>query len=96
MTIKEFRQKHKDLIEAPLEEQYGPKSNEELAEMKMPYEDYCKAAFAPGHEMSKPEALKGIRWMSTTMNIFTPIPSPTWRSWGRRFSSSRCPAWAIP
>jgi len=70
--MKEWRKKYKHLIEAPLEEQYGPKSNQELDEMKMPYEDYCRAAFAPGHEMGKPDALKGIRWMSTTMYIFTP------------------------
>ena len=92
--MKEWRKKYGNLIEAPLEEQYGPKSREELAEMKMPYEDYCKAAFAPGHEMGKPEALKGIRWMSTTMYIFTPWP--TWRSWGPKSISSRCPAWATP
>ncbi|MEJ2671457.1 MAG: CoA transferase, partial [Deltaproteobacteria bacterium] len=70
--MKEWRKQYKDLIEAPLEEQHGPKSREELSEMKMPYEDYCKAMFAPGHEMGKPESLKGIRWMSTTMYIFTP------------------------
>jgi crotonobetainyl-CoA:carnitine CoA-transferase CaiB-like acyl-CoA transferase len=69
---KEWRKKYKNLIEAPLEEQYGPKSKQELDEMKMPYEDFCKAVFAPGHEMGKPESLKGIRWMSTTMYIFTP------------------------
>jgi hypothetical protein len=33
MTTKELRKKYKHLIEAPLEEQYGPKSNQELAEM---------------------------------------------------------------
>ena len=71
--MKEWRKKYKHLIEAPpLEEQDGPKSRQELDAMKMPYEDYCKAAFAPGHEMGKPDALKGIRWMSTTMYIFTP------------------------
>ena len=62
--MKEWRKQYKGLIEAPLEEQNGPKCKEELDEMKMPYEDYCKAIFAPGHEMGKPEALKGIRWMS--------------------------------
>jgi hypothetical protein len=69
---KEWRKKYKHLIEAPLEEQDGPKSKQELDEMKMPYEDFCRAAFAPGHEMGKPESLKGVRWMSTTMYIFTP------------------------
>ncbi|MDD2902847.1 MAG: CoA transferase [Syntrophales bacterium] len=69
---KEWRTKYKNLIESPLEEQYGPKSKQELDEMKMPYEDFCKAVFAPGHEMGKPEALKGTRFMSTTMYIFTP------------------------
>ncbi len=72
MTTKEERQQYKHLIDTPLEEQYGPKSKQELDEMKMPYEEFCRAAFAPGHEMGKPEALKGIRWMSTTMYIFTP------------------------
>ena len=62
----------KDLRECRLEDLPGPKSKQELDEMKMPYEDYCKAVFAPGHEMGKPEALKGIRWLSTTMYIFTP------------------------
>ena len=62
----------KDFIETPLEQQHGPRSKQELDEMKMPYEDFCKAAFAPGHEMGKPEALKGIRWLSCTMYIFTP------------------------
>ena len=50
----------------------GPKSKEELEEMKMPFEDYCKKAFDVGNEFVKPDALKGIRWMSTTMYIFTP------------------------
>ncbi len=48
------------------------KSKEELEEMKLPYEEYCRKAFAPGNEWSKPEALKGIRWLSCTMYIFTP------------------------
>jgi crotonobetainyl-CoA:carnitine CoA-transferase CaiB-like acyl-CoA transferase len=48
------------------------KSKEELEEAKMPYEEYCRKAFAPGTEWSKPEALKGIRWLSCTMYIFTP------------------------
>jgi crotonobetainyl-CoA:carnitine CoA-transferase CaiB-like acyl-CoA transferase len=48
------------------------KSKEELEEAKMPYEEYCRKAFAPGDEWSKPEALKGIRWLSCTMYIFTP------------------------
>jgi crotonobetainyl-CoA:carnitine CoA-transferase CaiB-like acyl-CoA transferase len=62
----------KDLRECRLEDLPGPKSKQELDEMRMPYEEYCKAVFAPGHEMAKPEALKGIRWLSTTMYIFTP------------------------
>lgn len=49
-----------------------PKSKEELEEMKMPYEEWCRKAFAPGNEWSKPEALKGVRWLSCTMYIFTP------------------------
>ena len=55
-----------------IEDLPGPKSKEELEEMKMPYEEYCRAQFDPGNEFSKPQALKGIRWMSTTMYIFTP------------------------
>ena len=43
-----------------------------LEEMKMPYEEYCRATFDPGNEHEKPEPLRGIRWMSTTMYIFTP------------------------
>ncbi len=62
----------KDLRETRLEDLPGPKSKEELEEMKMPYEEYCKKAFDPGNEFSKPQALKGIRWLSTTMYIFTP------------------------
>ena len=48
------------------------KSKEELEEMKLPYEEYCRKAFDPGNEHAKPEALKGIRWLSCTMYIFTP------------------------
>jgi len=49
-----------------------PKSKEELEEMKAPYEEYCRKAFDPGNEWSKPESLKGVRWLSCTMYIFTP------------------------
>jgi crotonobetainyl-CoA:carnitine CoA-transferase CaiB-like acyl-CoA transferase len=62
----------KDPRECRLEDLPGPKSKEELDEMKMPYEEYCRKAFDPGNEMGKPQALKGIRWLSTTMYIFTP------------------------
>ncbi|MBU1160981.1 MAG: CoA transferase, partial [Proteobacteria bacterium] len=62
----------KDLRETRIEDLPGPKSKEELEEMKMPYEEYCRAAFDPGNEHEKPEPLKGIRWLSTTMYIFTP------------------------
>jgi crotonobetainyl-CoA:carnitine CoA-transferase CaiB-like acyl-CoA transferase len=55
-----------------IEDLPGPKSKEELEEMKAPYEEYCKAQFDPGNEFSKPQSLKGIRWLSTTMYIFTP------------------------
>jgi crotonobetainyl-CoA:carnitine CoA-transferase CaiB-like acyl-CoA transferase len=48
------------------------KSKAELEEAKLPYEEYCRKAFAPGDEWSKPEALKGVRWLSCTMYIFTP------------------------
>jgi len=48
------------------------KSKEELEEAKMPYEEYCRKAFDPGNEWSKPESLKGMRWLSCTMYIFTP------------------------
>ena len=63
---------NKDPRETRLEDLPGPKSKEELEEMKMPYEEYCKAKFDPGNEFGKPQSLKGIRWMSTTMYIFTP------------------------
>jgi len=55
-----------------IEDLPGPKSKEELDEMKIPYEEFCKKIFDPGNEFSKPQALKGIRWMSCTMYIFTP------------------------
>lgn len=62
----------KDLGEVRLEELPGPSSKEELEEMKMPYEDYCRKMFDVGNEFGKPQALKGIRWLSATMYIFTP------------------------
>ena len=55
-----------------IEDLDGPKSKEELDEMKAPFEEYCKKAFDVGNEFVKPDALKGIRWMSCTMYIFTP------------------------
>ncbi len=55
-----------------IEDLPGPKSKEELEEMKMPFEEYCRKAFDPGNEMTKPMSLAGIRWLSTTMYIFTP------------------------
>ena len=55
-----------------LEDIPGPKSKEELEEMKMPFEEYCRMAFDPGNEHKKPMSLKGIRWLSCTMYIFTP------------------------
>ncbi|MDH3568356.1 MAG: CoA transferase, partial [Desulfobacteraceae bacterium] len=62
----------KDMRETRIEDLPGPKSKEELEEMKMPYEEYCRATFDPGNEHTKPEPLRGVRWMSTTMYIFTP------------------------
>jgi crotonobetainyl-CoA:carnitine CoA-transferase CaiB-like acyl-CoA transferase len=62
----------KDPRETRLEDLPGPKSKEELDEMKMPYEEFCRKAFDPGNEFAKPHALKGVRWLSTTMYIFTP------------------------
>jgi len=62
----------KDLRVTRIEDLPGPKSKEELEEMKMPYEEYCRAQFDVGNEFSKPQALDGIRWLSTTMYIFTP------------------------
>src|SRR4030067_3542474 len=62
----------KDPRETRIEDLPGPKSQGELEEMKMPYEEYCRKAFAPGTAWAKPEALKGIRWLSCTMYIFTP------------------------
>jgi crotonobetainyl-CoA:carnitine CoA-transferase CaiB-like acyl-CoA transferase len=58
--------------EAYFEELPGPRSQEELEEMKMPYEEYCRKIFDPKSTFLKPEALKGIRWLSCTMYIFTP------------------------
>src|SRR3972149_7009446 len=62
----------KDPRETRIEDLPGPKNPGELEEMKMPYEEYCRKAFDPGNEWAKPEALKGIRWLSCTMYIFTP------------------------
>ena len=62
----------KKLKVCDIEDLPGPKSKEELDEMKMPFEEYCRKAFDPGNEMTKPASLKGIRWLSTTMYIFTP------------------------
>jgi hypothetical protein len=45
---------NKDPRETRLEDLPGPKSKEELDEMKMPYEEYCKAKFDPGNEFGKP------------------------------------------
>ncbi|MGB9668504.1 MAG: CaiB/BaiF CoA transferase family protein [Thermosulfidibacteraceae bacterium] len=56
----------------PMEEQSGPRSREELEANKMPYEEFCRKLFDVGNEFSKPQALKGIRWLSCTMYIFTP------------------------
>ncbi|MEJ2430753.1 MAG: CoA transferase, partial [Deltaproteobacteria bacterium] len=55
-----------------IEDLPGPKSKGEMEEMKMPYEEYCKKLFDVGNEHTKPIALKGIRWLSCTMYIFTP------------------------
>ena len=55
-----------------IEDLPGPKSKGEMDEMKMPYEEYCKKIFDVGNEHTKPTALKGIRWLSCTMYIFTP------------------------
>jgi crotonobetainyl-CoA:carnitine CoA-transferase CaiB-like acyl-CoA transferase len=55
--------------EIRFEEIPGP---EELELEKMPYEEYCRRIFDPKRTFEKPEALKGIRWLSCTMYIFTP------------------------
>jgi crotonobetainyl-CoA:carnitine CoA-transferase CaiB-like acyl-CoA transferase len=55
--------------EIKFEEIPGP---EELELEKMPYEEYCRKIFDPKKTFEKPEALKGIRWLSCTMYIFTP------------------------
>lgn len=55
-----------------IEDLPGPKSQGEMDEMKMPYEEYCKQAFDVGNEHAKPAALKGLKWLSCTMYIFTP------------------------
>ncbi len=64
--------KKKDPRVTRIEDLPGPKNPGELEEMKMPYEEYCRQAFDPGNEAKKPESLKGIRWLSCTMYIFTP------------------------
>src|SRR4030042_1650768 len=61
----------KDPRETRIEDLPGPKSQGELEEMKMPYEEYCRKAFGPGNEWAKPDALKGIRWLSGTGLGFT-------------------------
>ncbi len=55
--------------EMRFEDMPGP---DELALDKMPYEEYCKALFDPKKTFQKPEPLKGVRWISATMYIFTP------------------------
>ena len=55
-----------------IEDLPGPKSQGEMEEFKMPYEEYCKNLFDVGNEHTKPAALKGIKWLSCTMYIFTP------------------------
>ncbi|MBE0568773.1 MAG: CoA transferase [Deltaproteobacteria bacterium] len=55
-----------------LEDLPGPRSAEELDAEKAPFEEYCRKSFDVGNEFVKPTALKGIRWMSCTMYIFTP------------------------
>ncbi len=62
----------KDPRQVRLDDLPGPRTREELEEMKVPYEEYCRKLFDPGNEFLKPEALKGIRWLSCTMYIFTP------------------------
>jgi crotonobetainyl-CoA:carnitine CoA-transferase CaiB-like acyl-CoA transferase len=61
-----------DPREVRLEDLPGPKSREELEDMKAPYEEYCRKIFDVGNEFIKPGALEGIRWLSCTMYIFTP------------------------
>lgn len=55
-----------------IEDLPGPKSQEEFEDGKAPFEEYCKKIFDVGNEFVKPTALKGVRWMSCTMYIFTP------------------------
>ncbi|NIS74954.1 MAG: CoA transferase [Deltaproteobacteria bacterium] len=58
--------------EVRLEDLPGPKSREELEAEKAPFEEYCKGIFDVGNEFVKPSSLKGVRWLSCTMYIFTP------------------------
>jgi hypothetical protein len=46
----------KKLKVCDIEDLPGPKSKEELEEMKMPYEEYCKKLFDVGNEHTKPAA----------------------------------------
>jgi len=68
--LEEIKAPYEDVYRTAVDPNYT--SKEELDEMKMTYEDYCRMSFAPGHEFEKPQPLKGIRWLSTTMYIFTP------------------------
>ncbi len=55
-----------------IEDLPGPKSQGEMDEMKMPYEEYCKKLLTWATNTPSPEALKGLKWLSCTMYIFTP------------------------
>ena len=48
----------KDMRETRIEDLPGPKSKEELEEMKMPYEEYCRTTFDPGNEQYKTRAVE--------------------------------------
>ena len=68
--LEEMKAPYEDVYRTAVDPNYT--SKEELDELKMTYEDYCRMSFAPGHEFEKPQPLKGVRWLSTTMYIFTP------------------------
>jgi len=86
----------KKLKVCDIEDLPGPKSKEELEEMKMPFEEYCRKAFDPGNEMTKPMSLAGIRWLSTTMYIFTPHSAANLAELGAEVIKVEMPSMATP
>lgn len=68
----------------------------ELELEKMPFEEYCRHIFDPKRTFEKPEALKGIRWLSCTMYIFTPHSACTLAEYGAEVIKIELPRLADP